>query len=161
MKQCLRCGAVFPDNAICCGNCGAALPAAAGPQQYQPGPAPQPGAPVPPPHPQPVPPPQMAPQPKAPQWYPALPGPLPRRVFSWADVCTVMGFASSIIGYFWASLVLLPLGLAASVIGFRGNKTRALAVAGIVVSVIGLLIKLMMILNEADLLPYWITNGIW
>ena len=72
-----------------------------------------------------------------------------------------LGFASSVIGYFWASLVLLPLGLVTSLIGFKGNKTRALAVAGIVVSAIGLLIKLMMILNDASWLPYWITNGIW
>lgn len=159
MKQCFHCGAMLPDEAQRCGNCGAVLPAA--PSRPV---GPQTGAAVPPSQPQrPAAPAQMAPQPSgAPQWYPVQPGASqPRRVFAWADVCTVMGFASSVIGYFWASLVLLPLGLIASVVGFRGNKTRALAVAGIVVSVIGLLIKLMMVLHDADLLPYWITNGIW
>ncbi len=149
MKQCIYCGAVLPEDAVNCQNCGAALPS--GDQ-----PAPQPVASA------------VPRQPAPPPFYPApqlrgLPVPVPqlRRVFSWADVCTILGFASSVIGYFWASLVLLPLGLVTSLIGFKGNKTRALAVAGIVVSAIGLLIKLMMILNDASWLPYWITNGIW
>ncbi len=173
MKQCVRCGAMLPDNAAGCGSCGCPQPVPfpasqqppvhpAAPPQVQPQngqEAVRPAAPVQ-PVPQPVPP---YPQPvqMAPQWRPVAPMPQIRRRFTWADVCTVMGFASSIIGYFWASLVLLPLGFVASIAGFRGDKTRALAVAGIVVSLIGLLIKLMMILHDADLLPYWITNGIW
>lgn len=156
MKQCIHCGAVLPEDAVSCQNCGAVLPSEAQP-------APQPAAPAVPR--QPAPPPfYPAPQPRVgTPWYPGLPAPVPQvhRIFSWADVCTILGFASSVIGYFWASLVLLPLGLVTSLIGFRGNKTRALAVAGIVISIIGLLIKLMMILNDASWLPYWITNGIW
>ncbi len=155
MKQCFHCGANVPEEAVSCQNCGTVLPPETPPASQSAGPA----------MPQPVPPPfYPAPQPRAgTPWYPSLPAPVPqlRRVFSWADVCTILGFASSVIGYFWASLVLLPLGLVTSLIGFKGNKTRALAVAGIVVSAIGLLIKLMMILNDASWLPYWITNGIW
>ncbi len=166
MKQCIHCGAILPDPAQNCRNCGAVqpVPYPAPPFAGQTGvnppqagtvcPQQAPGGPA-------VPPVQAAPQPlqvPAPQWRSV---PQPRRSFSWADVCTVMGFTSSVIGFFWASLVLLPLGLVTSLIGFKGDKTRALAVAGIVVSVVGLLIKVMMILNDANWLPYWITNGIW
>ena len=33
--------------------------------------------------------------------------------------------------------------------------------AGIVISAIGVLMKVMLILSEAALLPDWFTNGIW
>lgn len=94
---------------------------------------------------------------------PRLPGPplLPRKTFTWMDVCTVLGFVASIVGYFYTSIILLPLGLASSIVGFRGDKTKGLAVAGIVISVIGLLIRLMVVLYENDLLPYWVTSGLW
>ncbi len=155
MKQCIHCGANLPEDAVSCQNCGAVFSetAQAVSQPEQPAipfrPAPPPFYPVSPPR-------------VGMPLYPSLPVAIPpRKVFSWADVCTILGFASSVIGYFWASLVLLPLGLVTSLLGFRGNKTRALAVAGIVISAIGLLIKLMMILSDASWLPYWITNGIW
>ena len=77
------------------------------------------------------------------------------------DVCTVLGFVASIVGYFYTSIILLPLGLVGSIVGFRGDKTKGLAVAGIVISVIGLLIRLMVVLYENDLLPYWVTSGLW
>lgn len=77
------------------------------------------------------------------------------------DVFTVLGFVSSVVGYFFASVLLLPLGLIASVIGFRSDRNRGLAVAGIVISAIGVLIKVMVILSHAALLPDWFTNGIW
>lgn len=86
---------------------------------------------------------------------------MPRKVFTWMDVSTVLGFVSSVLGYFFASVLLLPLGLAASILGFRGDRTRGLAVAGIVVSAIGILIKIMAILDELALLPHWFTNGVW
>ena len=77
------------------------------------------------------------------------------------DVFTVLGFVSSVVGYFFASVLLLPLGLIASIVGFRSARNRGLAVAGIVISAIGLMIKVMLILDHAALLPDWFTNGIW
>lgn len=86
--------------------------------------------------------------------------PLARREYSWTDILTILGFSAALAGYFWAGVLLLPLGLVASIIGFRGPNRRGLAVAGIVVSAIGVLLKVMMMLNEAGLLPYWFTDGI-
>ncbi len=57
--------------------------------------------------------------------------------------------------------LLLPLGFIASIVGFRSDRNRGLAVAGIVISAIGVLMKVMLILSEAALLPDWFTNGIW
>ena len=152
MNLCPHCGASLPPGQPVCPRCGAALPPPpAGPVYAQP-PAfsgrPQGSPPQP-------------PQPAA--IYPPLPGPphLPRKTFTWMDVCTVLGFVASIVGYFYTSIILLPLGLASSIVGFRGDKTKGLAVAGIVISVIGLLIRLMVGLYENDLLPYWVTSGLW
>ena len=96
---------------------------------------------------------------------PLLPGPPwtpPRpRAYTWADVLTVLGFSAAVVGFFWAGILLLPLGLAASIIGFRGDRCRGLAVAGVVVSAIGLLLKVMLLLEESGLLPHWFTSGVF
>lgn len=84
-----------------------------------------------------------------------------QREFCWMDIFTVLGFVSSVVGYFFASVLLLPLGLIASIVGFRGDRNRGLAVAGIVISAVGVMIKVMLILSQAALLPDWFTNGIW
>lgn len=141
MKQCPRCGVLLPDQEPFCQNCGLSFAQTA---QVPPEGIPAPPA-------------------LAPRWVPGLPqGHFPRqKPFSWADICTVLGFTSSVMGYFWASILLLPLGFITSLVGFRGDRTKGLAVAGIVISAIGLLLKLMAILDEASLLPYWFTNGIW
>ncbi len=126
MNLCPHCGASLPPGQPACPRCGAPLPPPpAGPAYAQP--------PAFPGRPQGSPP--QPPQPAA--FYPRLPGPplLPRKTFTWMDVCTVLGF--------------------------RGDKTKGLAVAGIVISVIGLLIRLMVVLYENDLLPYWVTSGLW
>ena len=89
------------------------------------------------------------------------PGPSRRRPFTWADVATFLGFCSSIVGYFGASLLFFPLGILASVLGFKGDRARGLAVAGIVIATLGLLLKLMFILRQAEFLPQWFTSGVW
>ncbi len=132
MKQCPVCGQLNEDRSPACPRCGTVFP------------PPAPSGP-----------PAFLPRSAAP-----LP-PMPRKVFTWMDVSTVLGFVSSVLGYFFASVLLLPLGLAASILGFRGDRTRGLAVAGIVVSAIGILIKIMAILDELALLPHWFTNGVW
>lgn len=147
MNICPNCGLPNDPAAANCARCGGRMPA-------QPPADPRPAAPYAP-----------AFVPKAmPPVQPYVQQPpilLHKRAFTWWDVCTVLGFVSSILGFFFASVALLPLGLVTSVLGFRGDKTRGLAVAGIVISAVGLLIKLMLILNEAAFLPDWFTNGIW
>ena len=148
MSNCPNCGAEYMEGAAVCLRCGAALPAQ---------------------------PPVQAPvQPAAPQYQqfqPAVPPRVmlpppaqyvrPQRPFCWRDSFTVLGFVSSVVGYFFASVLLLPLGLIASIVGFRSDRNRGLAVAGIVISAIGVLMKVMLILSDAALLPDWFTNGIW
>lgn len=146
MKTCPNCGQSNQLQAGQCVRCGAVLPS-----------APLPG---------PQPPPQPGPPAAPPGFVPKTFMPPPaffrqQRPFTWMDIFTVLGFVAGVIGYFFASVLLLPLGLAASVAGFRGDRCRGLAVAGIVISAIGVLLKLMLILQEATLLPHWFTNGIW
>lgn len=156
MDRCPSCGAEYAPGTAVCPKCGAALPA--GPVAPPPV---QPAAPY-----YPAPPPYQPFQPSAPPVpRPMLPPPQFARPlqkpFSWMDIFTVLGFVSSVVGYFFASVLLLPLGLVSSIIGFRSDRNRGLAVAGIVISAVGALIKVMLILSEAALLPDWFTNGIW
>lgn len=140
MKQCPVCGAFHHDGQAACA-CGTDLTRVpAMPAQNAP-----PLSPV-------------APfaAPPAPRWRPPTPRP-----YSWADVLTILGFTAAITGYFWAGVLLLPLGLLASITGFRGNRCRGLAVAGVVIGAIGVVIKIMLMLDEAGLLPYWMTDGIF
>lgn len=81
--------------------------------------------------------------------------------FAWVDVFSIIGFVAALIGLFWCSAVLLPLGIVCSVIGFFSKKTRGLSVAGLAISVIGLLIKLCVELYRAGLIPEWLTRGIF
>ena len=151
MKICPRCGAPMEDSVLQCPNCGLEF---APPQQPV---QPQQEAPgfVPPRQGMPPMPPQAGFVP------PPMGHPGQRKIFQWVDVCTIFGFVSSVIGCFWASVLLLPMGLVFSIIGYRGDRTRALAVAGIVIAAVGLLVKIMMILYRADILPYWFTDGIF
>lgn len=149
MYVCPNCGVALQPGAPACPRCG--TPAPSQPAGAQPLPPAFQGPPR-----------AFSPPPPA-AFPPRLPGPpvLPRKTFSWMDVCTVLGFVASIVGYFYTSIILLPLGLVSSLVGFRGDKTKGLAVAGIVISVIGLLIRLVAVLCDNHLLPYWITNGLW
>lgn len=106
-------------------------------------------------------PPQAQPlAPAPPPYYAPRPQPA-RRPFTWADVATFLGFCASIVGYFGASVLFFPLSILASVLGFKGDRARGLAVAGIVIATLGLLLKLMFILRQAEFLPQWFTSGVW
>lgn len=106
-------------------------------------------------------PPQAQPlAPAPPPYYAPRPQPA-RRPFTWADVATFLGFCASIVGYFGASVLFFPLAILASVLGFKGDRARGLAVAGIVIATLGLLLKLMFILRQAEFLPQWFTSGVW
>ena len=137
MKQCPVCGLTVEDREPFCPRCSADL------TDVPPlPPQAQPLAPAPPPY--------YAPRPQ-----PA------RRPFTWADVATFLGFCASIVGYFGASVLFFPLAILASVLGFKGDRARGLAVAGIVIATLGLLLKLMVVLRQAEFLPQWFTSGVW
>ncbi len=137
MKQCPVCGLTVEDREPFCPRCSADLS-----------------------HVPPLPPQAQPLAPTPPPYYAPRPQPA-RRPFTWADVATFLGFCSSIVGYFGASLLFFPLGILASVLGFKGDRARGLAVAGIVIATLGLLLKLMFILRQAEFLPQWFTSGVW
>lgn len=137
MKQCPVCGLTVEDREPFCPRCSADLT-----------------------HVPPLPPQAQPLAPAPPPYYAPRPQPA-RRPFTWADVATFLGFCSSIVGYFGASLLFFPLAILASVLGFKGDRARGLAVAGIVIATLGLLLKLMFILRQAEFLPGWFTSGVW
>lgn len=137
MKQCPVCGLTVEDREPFCPRCSADLS-----------------------HVPPLPPQAQPLAPAPPPYYAPRPQPA-RRPFTWADVATFLGFCASIVGYFGASVLFFPLGILASVLGFKGDRARGLAVAGIVIATLGLLLKLMFILRQAEFLPQWFTSGVW
>lgn len=137
MKQCPVCGLTVEDREPFCPRCSADLT-----------------------HVPPLPPQAQPLAPAPPPYYAPRPQPA-RRPFTWADVATFLGFCASIVGYFGASVLFFPLGILASVLGFKGERARGLAVAGIVIATLGLLLKLMVVLRQAEFLPQWFTSGVW
>ncbi len=137
MKQCPVCGLTVEDREPFCPRCSADLT-----------------------HVPPLPPQAQPLAPAPPPYYAPRPQPA-RRPFTWADVATFLGFCSSIVGYFGASVLFFPLAILASVLGFKGDRARGLAVAGIVIATLGLLLKLMVVLRQAEFLPQWFTSGVW
>ena len=139
MKQCPICGMYAEDYTAFCPRCSADLTN--------------------------VPPmPPQVPVPRTPSQVPVFQPRTPphsQRIFTWADVATFLGFCASLVGYFGASLLFFPLGIVASVLGFKGNRAKGLAVAGIVIATLGLLLKLMVVLQQWDFLPRWFTSGVW
>lgn len=137
MKQCPVCGLTVEDREPFCPRCSADLT-----------------------HVPPLPPQAQPLAPAPPPYYAPRPQPA-RRPFTWADVATFLGFCASIVGYFGASVLFFPLAILASALGFKGERARGLAVAGIVIATLGLLLKLMVILRQAEFLPGWFTSGVW
>ena len=137
MKQCPVCGLTVEDREAFCPRCSADLT-----------------------HVPPLPPQAQPLAPAPPPYYAPRPQPA-RRPFTWADVATFLGFCASIVGYFGASVLFFPLAILASVLGFKGDRARGLAVAGIVIATLGLLLKLMVVLRQAEFLPGWFTSGVW
>lgn len=137
MKQCPVCGLTVEDREPFCPRCSADLT-----------------------HVPPLPPQAQPLAPAPPPYYAPRPQPA-RRPFTWADVATFLGFCASIVGYFGASVLFFPLAILASALGFKGERARGLAVAGIVIATLGLLLKLMVVLRQAEFLPQWFTSGVW
>lgn len=145
---CSRCGTENPDGMQFCKQCGQIFTT----NRTQPQ--------------QPVPPSQAQPEPMV--VYSAYPAPPyastmrpMKKTYTWRDICTIIGFASSIIGFFTFWLVLCPVGLITSILGYRGDRTKGLAVAGIIISVLAILVKIGYILYDSNLLPHWLTSGVF
>ena len=83
-----------------------------------------------------------------------------KKEYTWCDFCSVIGFTCSIVGLFYFWLILCPVGLVASFLGFRANNTKGLAVAGFIISFIGVVIKIGHILYTTGILPFWLTSGV-
>ena len=83
-----------------------------------------------------------------------------KKEYTWSDICTVVGFTCSIVGLFYFWLILCPVGLLTSFLGFRANRTKALAVAGVIISFVGIIIKIGYILYQMNILPSWLTSGV-
>ncbi len=132
MKLCRSCGALNRDDSRFCSSCGSAElePCAEAPARPS-------TAPI------------AAPDTK-----------YPRREFTKFDLCTIFGFVSSIVGLFQISLILEPLALATSILGFsKGKRYRGLAIAGVVISSLGLLLRLFSTLYLNGIVPRWLITG--
>ena len=155
MKYCKNCGTENNDENVFCFNCRCESfnQAVQSGQPGQPGQAGQPGQPAlhkasAPMYSMPVPPPvYMVPEKSK----------TPLGIF---ELLTVLGFVCPIVGMFRISMILHPIGVISSIIGFvQGKRYRGLALAGTVISVVGGIIYLVISLYHNGVLPEWITFG--
>ncbi len=141
MKICNNCGAENKNENVFCSTCGGNsfseplspdMPSAAAQQ------------PVPPPPPPPI-------QPI-----------IPRKPFSIFDVMTILGFVSSLVGLFCIWVVLEPLAVISSILGFfKGSRYKGLAAAGFVIALIAFLIQLFTALYNGNIIGKWAIQGVF
>jgi len=114
-------------------------------------------------------PPRTAPVAPAAPYYPQQPyyykpaTPQSTKPFTITDAYIIIGFVLAVIGIFAYSFLLLPASIAFSVIGFirRTNaRTLGLSIAGIVVGVVAVIIRIGMILHDLGFIPDWLSAGI-
>lgn len=131
MKKCADCGAFNRDDNNFCSSCGGKTFT---PIEQAPAPTPLPP--------------------------PVYPVHTPKAEFTKYDLFTIFGFVASIVGCFVITLILHPLAIASGVAGFaRGKRYRGLAIAAIVIAVLGLLIRLFLTLYEIGTIPQWLITG--
>lgn len=152
MKKCLNCGAENKNENTFCSTCGSSAFTEITVQETEPS---QPAPPVPP-----VPPvPGQQPVPPVPPPPYIRPQPL-KKPFGIFDVLTILGFVSSLVGLFSIWVVLEPLAVITSVIGFfKGSRFKGLAAAGIVISVIAFIIILFQTLYDGNIIGKWAIEG--
>ncbi len=85
----------------------------------------------------------------------------PKAPLSWFDICGMIGFIASLLGIFWCSIVLMPIGIILSLLGFMGNRFRGMSIAGLTISLLGALIKICFVLQNSGVAPEWVTRGIF
>lgn len=83
------------------------------------------------------------------------------KLWSVFDTVSIIGFVAAIFGIFIYAVILLPIGLVASVLGLKSRILKGLSIAGIIISVIAVVIKILVVLYTYDLIPQWITQGIF
>ena len=80
--------------------------------------------------------------------------------FTGFDLMSVLGFVASLVGLFQISLILEPIAAVTSILGFiKGQRNKGLAAAGVIISVIGLIVRLFMTLYHNNLIPKWLMAG--
>ena len=132
MKFCTRCNLQAEDDHVACARCGNTAF------------APQPVQPIAQPMPQ-----QVVPKVQKPP-------------FTWWDLLSILGFVSSIVGIFAVSIILHPIAVLASTFGFRrGSRFRGLAATGFILSIVAGVVSIVISLWQADIIPHWITEGIF
>ncbi len=147
MKKCLNCGKENKNENQFCSTCGGTTFEAPY-STDEPAPAPAPA-------------PQPYQQPQTPP-PPVMMGPPPviKKPFTLFDVLTILGFVSSLVGLVQIWVVLEPLALVSSVLGFfKGNRSKGLAAAGIVIAVIAFIIRLFMTLYNNNVIGRWAIEG--
>ncbi len=77
------------------------------------------------------------------------------------DTLSIFGFVAPIFGLFAYAVILLPLGFILSLLGLKSKYLKGLSIAGLVVSLLAGIVKIMILLYEYDLIPYWITEGVF
>lgn len=90
-----------------------------------------------------------------------LPAVPKEKLWSAFDTVSIIGFVAAFFGIFIYAVILLPIGLVASVIGLKSRLLKGLSIAGIIVSVLAVVIKILVVLYKYDLIPQWITQGIF
>lgn len=139
MKYCKNCGAENSDNNIFCFNCRC--------ESFNPA--------------QPAPPYPNANVPVLPAAQPVYMTPAkPKEALGISELLTVLGFVCAVVGMYRISMILHPIGVLTSIIGFvKGKRYRGLALAGTVISAVGGIIYLVISLYKNGMLPEWITYG--
>lgn len=80
--------------------------------------------------------------------------------FTLPDLFSVLGFVASLVGLFYVSIFLHPIGAISSFYGFKkGTRLKGLAAAGFIISIIGGIVYLVLSLYHAGLIPKWLTDG--
>jgi len=86
----------------------------------------------------------------------------PKKPFGFFDVLTILGFVSSLVGLWCIWVVLEPLAVVSSLIGFlKGTRSKGLAAAGIVIAVIAFIIRLFFSLYDNNVIGRWAVEGIF
>lgn len=90
-----------------------------------------------------------------------LPAPVKEKFWSVFDTFSIIGFVAALFGIFIYAVVLLPVGLVASIIGLKSRYLKGLSISGIIISILAVVIKILVVLYTYDLIPQWITQGIF
>lgn len=137
MKVCKKCGAVIPEFAQFCTNCGGNEIDVVSDVVQLSTPITNSNTP-----------PAIRPEPK------------PKKQLTIYDMFCLLGFVASLMGVFAAAVILHPLAAVVSMVAFRGDtKFKGMAIAGFVISVVGGVVFIVISMYKAGVIPEWIADG--